>query len=302
MRLLQWILLAQLTLGTAALAQQGTMPPLPPITDPPTGEHLPGKFVWADLFSNDVEASRKFYQQVFGWEWRLIKEPPQPYGVFYLDELPVAGLAYREAPGGGDSGSYGRWVHYISVAHVGTTESAVEQRGGRSLLQRRSFSERGDFAILSDLESAPFGVMHSLSGDPGDYRAAFNEWIWHELFTRDPEKAIRFYSELFDYQPETDTRHPEIMQYLLRSQGYLRAGVGSLSPKTEAAPTWLGYIRVEDIKAAVKSAAKHGGSVLLAPKAEIADGGLAIIADPTGATIGLLQWDYEDAGREETQP
>ena len=299
MRLLRWILFTQLALGTVALAQQDTMPPLPPLTDPPTGEHLPGKFVWADLFSNDTEKSRSFYEQVFGWEWKAIRQPPESYGIFYLQETPVAGLAYREAPDGGDS--YGRWVHYISVAHVGTTESAVQQRGGRSLLQRRSFGERGDFAILSDVESAPFGVMHSSSGDPGDYRAAFNEWIWRQLFTRDPEKAIRFYSELFDYEPETDTRHPEIMQYLLRSQGYLRAGIGSLSPKSEAAPTWLGYIRVDDIKAAVARALDHGGSVLLAPKAEIADAGLAIIADPTGATIGLLQWDYEDAGRE-TQP
>ena len=299
MRLIRWVLFAQLTLGAVAVAQQGTMPPLPPISDPPTGEHLPGKFVWADLFSNDTEKSRMFYEQVFGWAWKAIRQPPESYGIFYLQETPVAGLAYREAPDGGDS--YGRWVHYISVAHVGTTEDAVQQRGGRSLLQSRSFSERGDFAILSDLESAPFGVMHSSSGDPGDYRAAFNEWIWHELFTRDPEKAIRFYSELFGYEPETDTRHPEIMQHLLRSQGYLRAGVGSLSPKTEAAPTWLGYIRVDDIKAATTRARDHGGSVLLAPKTEIADGGLAIIADPTGATIGLLQWDYEDAGRE-TRP
>ena len=294
MRLLRWILLAQLALGAAAYAQQGTVPPLPPITDPPTGQHLPGKFVWADLFSNDVELSRKFYEQVFGWEWRLIKEPPQPYGIFYLDELPIAGLAYLEAPDGGDN--YGRWAHYISVTNVGAIENAVKQHGGRSLLQHRSFEDRGIFAILSDLENAPFGVMHSSSGDPGDYRAAFNEWIWHQLFTRNPEQAIRFYSELFGYEPEADSQNPEIMQYLLRSQGYLRAGIGSLSPKSEAAPTWLGYIRVADIEAALENALDNGGSVLLEPKAEIAGGGLAIIADPTGATIGLLQWDYEDTG------
>ena len=229
---------------------------------------------------------------MFGWEWRLIKQPPRSYGVFYLDELPVAGLAYREAPDGGDS--YGRWAHYISAADVGAIESAVTQRGGRSLLQHRSFDDRGTFAILSDLDSAPFGVIHSSSGDPGDYRAAFSEWIWHQLFTRDPEQAISFYRELFGYEAEADSRNPEIMQYLLKSHGYLRAGVGTLASDSEAAPTWLGYIRVESIEAALQRTLTHGGSILLKPKLETADGGLAIIADPTGATIGLLQWDYED--------
>ena len=296
MRLLRWILFTQLALGTAALAQQDTMPPLPPLTDPPTGEHLPGKFVWADLFSSDTEKSRSFYEQVFGWEWKAVKQPPKPYGIFYLDEMPVAGLAHRASPDDGDD--YGRWVHYISAKDVAATEKAVLQRKGRALLSHRSFADRGDFAILGDLESVPFGIMRSSSGDPGDYRAEPGEWIWHELFTRDTEQAIRFYSELFGYEPQADSRHPEIMQYLLKSQDYLRAGVGTLASDSEAAPAWLGYIRVENIDAALQRARAHGGNVLLAPKPEIADGGLAIITDPTGATIGLLQWDYEDTGRE----
>jgi predicted enzyme related to lactoylglutathione lyase len=300
MRLLGWILLAQLALSTAGLAQQGTMPPLPPISAPPTGEHLPGKFVWADLFSSDVEKSRRFYEQVFGWEWQEIKPPPQPYGIFYLDGLPVAGLAHREAPDGGSI--YGRWVHYISVANVGATEIAVEQRGGSSLLKHRSFEERGDFAILSDLESAPFGVMRSSSGDPGDYRAEPGEWIWHELFTHDLRKAIGFYTGLFGYESEKDEALSEILDYLLTSQGYLRAGIGSLPPDSDTAPTWLGYVRVKDIDVALKRVSAQGGKIVLEPRADIADGSLAIITDPTGASIGLLQWEYGEESRVERKP
>jgi predicted enzyme related to lactoylglutathione lyase len=299
MRLLRWILLVLLAMGTAALAQQGAVPPLPPITEPASGERLPGKFIWADLFSSDVETSRKFYEQVFGWEWRQIKQPPQPYGIFYLDDVPVAGLAYREAPDGGDA--YGRWIHYISVEDVNLTEDAISRRGGHVLLNTRTFADRGDFAILRDIHDAPFGIIHSSSGDPGDYRAAFGEWIWRELFTRDLGESIRFYTELFAYESEADGRNPEIMQYLLKSHGYLRAGIGALSPGTDTAPTWLGYIRVEDIDAAVKRTLAHGGKLLLEPKAEIADGGLAIVTDPTGATIGLLRWDYADDEQQEMQ-
>ncbi len=299
MRLVRWLLLAQLVLG-AAMAQQDPTPNLPPITQPASDEYLPGKFVWADLFSSDIDASRRFYEQVFGWEWRPIKQEPKSYGVFYLDGLPIAGLAYREAPDGGDS--YGRWVHYISVEDVAATEQAISQQGGRIMLGRRNYANRGDFSILADVHDAPFGIIRSSSGDPGDYQAAYGEWIWRELFARDLAAAIRFYTELFAYEVEKDHDNPDIVGYMLHSHGHLRAGVGSLSPDSDTAPTWLGYVRVDDINAAVERSRTYGGEVVLEPRADIADGGLAIVIDPTGASVGLLYWDYGGEEREGMQP
>jgi len=299
------ILLAQCALGialqcTAALAEQNAMPTLPPITAPASGQYLPGKFVWADLFSSNMEASRTFYEQVFGWEWRQIKDPPQPYGLFYLDGDPVAGLAYRKAPDGGDS--YGRWIHYISVKDVGAAEMAISEHVGRTIMSRRSYVDRGEFAIVTDSQDTPFGVIHSSSGDPGDYRAGYGEWIWRELFTRDLGAAIRFYTVLFDYIGEEDYENRKVVEYLLESEGYLRAGIGLLSPDTDTAPAWLGYVRVSDVGAALRRALAHGGKVLFEPRPEVANGGLAIVADPTGASIGLLHWDYDNEGRKEVQP
>ena len=300
MRIICWILFYQLTLGAAALAQEQTVPVLPPISSPPSGEQLPGKFVWADLFSNDVEASRSFYEQVFGWEWRQIKAPPEPYGVFYQSDRPVAGLAYRQAPDGGEN--YGRWIHYVSVDDVAALEQAIVQRKGRVLLKHRSFPDRGQFAVVADIHGAPFGIIRSSSGDPGDYRAPYGEWIWHELFTRDLGEAILFYTDLFAYESEREEQNREIMQYLLTSHGFLRAGIGSLAPDSDTAPTWLGYVRVEDIEKALKRALANGAKVLVEPQSDIANGGLAIVTDPTGAPVGLLQWEYGDERGKEMQP
>lgn len=47
--------------GHVALADDAaTLPPLPPLADPPTHVQLPGKFVWADLFVEDDEQARSF--------------------------------------------------------------------------------------------------------------------------------------------------------------------------------------------------------------------------------------------------
>jgi len=299
-RLFRCVFIAQFALGIAVmagatLAEQNTLPALPPITAPATGQYLPGKFVWADLFSSDTQASRRFYEQVFGWKWHEIKGPPQPYGVFYLDGEPVAGLAYRKAPDGG--GAYGRWIHYLSVKDVAAAELAISEHVGRTSLSRRSYADRGDFAVVTDSQDTPFGIIHASSGDPGDYRVARGKWIWRELLTRDLGSAIRFYTELFGYAAEKDYESPGVVEYMLESEGYLRAGIGLLSPDTDTAPVWLGFVRVDDVNATLQRALAYGGKVLFEPRPEVANGKLAIVADPTGARVGLLHRDYADADR-----
>ena len=42
---------------------------LPPITESPTDRHYDGKVVWRDLLTNTPEASRRFYSELFGWEF-----------------------------------------------------------------------------------------------------------------------------------------------------------------------------------------------------------------------------------------
>ena len=45
------------------------LPKVPPVTASPSGEYHPGKFVWHDLMTTDVPAVKKFYGDLFGWEF-----------------------------------------------------------------------------------------------------------------------------------------------------------------------------------------------------------------------------------------
>jgi hypothetical protein len=42
----------------------------PPLTTVPNSPRLTGKFVWADLVTDDVTTARKFYTRMFGWTFR----------------------------------------------------------------------------------------------------------------------------------------------------------------------------------------------------------------------------------------
>ena len=67
--LLRWSLSA--LLGACSLATLGAAPlDLPPIQSPPTKEHHPGKVIWVDLVTPDLDGAKRFYGGLFGWTFR----------------------------------------------------------------------------------------------------------------------------------------------------------------------------------------------------------------------------------------
>jgi predicted enzyme related to lactoylglutathione lyase len=286
------IKLAALGLLLGASVSQAQDPVLPPLSDPPTGKVLAGKFVWADLVTDEVDAARNFYTTLFNLEWREIRAAPETYGLFITDGVPVAGLAYHEAPA--DGAGYGRWIHYLSVDDVARAQTEVENRGGRTVLSRRSFSDRGEFAIVMGADQALVGLMRSSSGDPDDYRSIHGEWLWRELYSPDPAASADLYRAVC--QCEVFPREDKENSYFIASQDYLRASINTLGQTKEASAGWLGYVQVADVAATLARAVELGATVIFAPTAEVFDGRLAVIRDPVGGYLGLVHWEYEDNG------
>lgn len=96
--------------GAVAMAGAADLPPLSDTT--PTGEHFPGKFIWADLFTADPAAAQAFYTGLFGWEATTIERTTtsgtHPYIVLANGGEPVAGLA--RLPSRMQDTVHGRWV------------------------------------------------------------------------------------------------------------------------------------------------------------------------------------------------
>src|SRR5260221_1242601 len=67
---------------------------LPPLSSVPGSPRLPGKFVWADLVTDDIPAARKFYSQLFGWTFRTVGD----YVVVCNDDRPLGGMFQRPRP------------------------------------------------------------------------------------------------------------------------------------------------------------------------------------------------------------
>jgi len=297
---LSYLFLVLVLLGIGVGGATASDRDLPPLNDPASGVDLPGKFIWTDIFTSDIAAARKFYSEVFGWEWRWINDhPDHPYGIFYQGDIPMAGVSHRTGPEPGKP--YSRWIYYIATNDVEKAIQTTVDHGGRVMVPKQTIAQRGDYAIVADAEDAPFGIMNSSSGDTPDYRAEFGQWIWVGLYSDNAEQASKFYRSAFGYDVREANSRADIIDYVLVSGGHARAAINQLSPESGSKATWLGFVRVQNLAQALDKARASGAEVLLAPEEGVA-GDIAIVADPFGAPVGLMTWAYEADEHSEESP
>ncbi len=260
---------------------------LPSLNPTPSNQSLPGKIIWADLFTNNPKAEAQFYTGLFGWTATTLKHRGHKYIVLSSNGQPVAGIVEHAAPKG-DTGR-GRWISYISVTDVAATVKTAVNNGGKVILAARTVAARGTQALLADNEGSLLGVIASSSGDPLDDEPAIGTWAWAHVFAPDPAGAAQFYHAVLGYEAAQDPRDNRQDIYLLNSQGLTRAALGPITPHPEAKGEWLGFIRVANLDDAVARATSLGGHVLVDPKSTRPESRVAIIADPSDVAIGLVE-------------
>jgi predicted enzyme related to lactoylglutathione lyase len=276
---------------------------LPPINSPATAEYHPGKFIWGDLHTDNPSMAAAFYTALFGWTAQTVERTSssgaKPYIILSNGDQPVAGVAFRPKRVG-DEG-YGRWLGYVSVPDVAQARAAVAAAGGRLFSPPKNLPDRGTQALFADAEGAILGLMHSSTGDPGEYLPQLGDWTWAELFARDPAAASRFYHGVIGYEPVVDNRGDDgHSSFVLVSGGYSRASVNQVPARPKAHPVWLLFVRVAHIKDTVALAVSLGGRVVVPPGTGSTGNWRAVIADPTGAHLGVVELD--EPAPEKKQP
>jgi predicted enzyme related to lactoylglutathione lyase len=118
---------------------------------------------------------------------------------------------------------------------------------------------------------------------------------WVDLVTTDVAAAKAFYEGLFGWRTE-DKPTPMGPAYTMCSiDGDVVAGIGPQPPGMAAAgmpSLWNSYVLVEDIDAVCASVEAAGGAVVMPAMQIMTEGRMAMIADPSGAVVGL--WEPQD--------
>ena len=262
---------------------------VPPIVEPKSAEAHVGKVIFVELVTPDLAAAKQFYAGLFGWTYRDIQVGGAEYAEAYLGGDAVAGLVHKPIPAG--EHRQPAWLTFFSARDVDATEQIAVQRGAKVLAEPHARPDRGREAVLADPQGAVFAVLASTSGDPPDTLPAPGEWIWSSLLTSDPDTGTSFYQTLFDYEAFDLPSDAGAQHVLLATDNFSRASVNSLPAKRpNMHPHWLNYVRVDDtVKMAAKVVAL-GGRVLVEPRIDRHGGKIAVVADPSGAPFGLLEW------------
>jgi len=269
---------------------------LPSVSDVPTSQRLPGKIIWHDLLTNDVQASQKFYGELFGWEFESIGsdsgfKSDSIYTLIRHDGRLIGGMIDTVALNGKDDIS--QWVVVMSVDDVDAAAAKFAADGGEVITPPSDLQRRGRLAVVRDTEGALLALLQTRDGDPVDSEPVVDEFLWDELWTSDVDSATQFYSSMTGLQAdewETDQDQSSAATYrLLKSGEKPRVGIMP-NPLEELGPVWVSYLRVEspaDIAAKVEAL---GGYVIVAAQARAIGGEVAFIAGPSGAGIALQTW------------
>ena len=266
-------------------------PTMPPVADPPTLRHIPGKFVWFELVTGSPEAARRFYGSVFGWKYEQVSGAAENYAVIRNQTRVIGGVFRPALPAGQSVGA--RWLSYASAADLALTVKLMSAGGAAVLVAPTRIAGRGTHALLRDSQGAIVGLLQSDSGDPPDDPVAPGEFFWVDLYARDPAAAARAYRELdFDVFADDVSGDDRL---LLSSNGIARAGIMRMPPDG-GDPSWLPYVLVDDVPTTLARVKAGGGKVLRAPDPAVLDGQLAVFADPQGAVLGILRWPLAASG------
>ena len=272
---------------------------VPPLVAPPSAEHHVGKVIWTDLATPDLAAAEKFYSGLFGWTFRELRGGDKGYALALLDGRPVAGLFQRPEPSGDRKRP--AWLAFIAVRDVDSAKTTALAHGAKVVFEPRTYPQRGRQATFSDPEGAVFGVLASASGDPGDYLSAPGDWIWNALLVKDPDTEAAFYQTLLGYDVFELSTDDSRQHLILSSDNFARAGVNQFpSGSARRHPHWVNFVRVVDANASAARAVSLGGRILVEPHVDRHGGNVALVADPGGALVGLMEW--SDAEGKEKEP
>lgn len=242
-----------------------------------------GTFSWADFFSTDVEKTKTFLHELFGWTSQDMPtgEGRPDYTMFYLDGKVVTAGSQAFDP---KQPSF--WSNYITVDDVEAMTARAVSLGGSVMMPPMQVLEAGKMSVITD----PTGANVSLWQPQNHQGAAIVNTVgamcWNELYTPDIKKAKQFYSDLFGWTYETD---PDNDYLMIKNNGRSNGGMMPITPEMMGMPPcWMVYFTVADIEASVKRAAELGGSVHLPPM-KVGVGTIAMIAEPAGASFMLIQ-------------
>jgi predicted enzyme related to lactoylglutathione lyase len=248
-----------------------------------TVSNTPGAPCWIELTTPDADAAAKFYGDLFGW---TCTDPVEDFGGYRNFEhkgAPMAGLMQSD-------GSFGHssWTVYLETDDAARTVEKARAHGGTVVVEPIQVAELGSMAYVVDPAGAGVGVWQPGTHQGFAVRAEPGAPAWFETLSKDYDKSVAFYRDVFDWVPETMSDTPEFRYTTLGKGAAAMAGIMDATGFLGSSPSrWQFYVAVEDTDAIVEQTVAAGGK-LAQPVDDTPYGRLGALVDPAGVAFCVM--------------
>lgn len=239
-------------------------------------------FCWIDIQARNMEASQKFYSELFGWSIMA-------FGPDYAMFTPPAGLmgALTAKPEDLEQTKQGSTPYMYTPSFDADIAALREQ--GLTFVQEPSKVSGANVAVFLDPAGTQYGLIDTapqlpiphlppIFGGP-DHPPSGTLWSL-ELYGGDFAAAQALFGELFGWGTlET------MPQYMAFDPG---AGIGGVFQSHTAILPSMPYVWVDDVPATLARVEELGGKVEGEPVAVPGMGTFGYFNDPSGTAMGLI--------------
>ena len=234
---------------------------------------------WVDYGASDLDATKKFYGDLLGWEFT----GGEPEFGGYLNATrngeQAAGLGPQQDPNDPP-----RWTTYFAADDAAATAARITDAGGTVLVEPMEVGPMGTMVIALDPQGNPFGLWQS--GMHTGFRI-FNEpggVAWNEAAVDDPDGARAFYGQVFGFHFD---EMPESGGYTtFATDDRPLGGLGGHQPGSPKG--WTACFSVSSVDGAVSKVESAGGKVTMAAM-DTSFGRFAVVEDPWDAPFEVMQ-------------
>lgn len=239
---------------------------------------------WVDLTTPDTEASRAFYQAIFGWEYNVSGPEFGGYAVARLGNHDIAGVGASEP---GAQGKSAFWQLYLATHALDADVARAVSLGASVLTPAMILGDFGGVAVLQDPGGVSFrlwlagqNIGWQLAEEPGTVG-------WCELYSPNAKQARDFYTAMFHLTAEP---MPGDMEYYILKDGEtMLGGIMQIDPAWgDMLAQWVTYFVVANTDETAALVTQLGGKQM----GSIDDspfGRMAALADPFGAIFKIVQ-------------
>jgi len=247
-----------------------------------------GRFVWFDYATHDAPKVQQFFAGLFGWSSMQMTLGARKYSLITVGDRHIGGYteSIPNTPIYRYSEPYGRWLPFLQIWNCHDGASRVKTLGGKMVKEPHPFGDIARMAIATDPAAIPFVLWQpSQPQDHSWQNAGPHTFCWAELYTDNTSSAVALMKQLAGFT-EQKSQLADSPYIVLEKDGQARAGIRR--PMGKAQPGWFPWVKVTNADAIVAKAQQLGADILV-PATDTGANRMALIADPWGASLGILQ-------------